>query len=174
MLLKYTSQIVNLANNNAQSTRPKHVGQMSELIQEYRRTTTTPTVEGWKTFYKSAGYAKADVIAARKTYAMLVKMRENLAQVTEEDVLEWMRDLLGPKTFQGLGVQPEILRQIAKRSWRLSSPDEEAKGIDGIVDGEPVSIKPVSYKQTVVRGTERIPYRIIYYTKRNGKLTIVE
>ena len=31
---KYTTQLINLANQNAQGTRPKVVGQMSELITE--------------------------------------------------------------------------------------------------------------------------------------------
>lgn len=31
---KYTTQIINLANQNSQGTRPKVVGQLSELIQE--------------------------------------------------------------------------------------------------------------------------------------------
>jgi len=29
---KYVTQIINLANQNSQATRPKNVGQMSELI----------------------------------------------------------------------------------------------------------------------------------------------
>ena len=32
---KYSTQILNLANKNAQGTRPKVVGQMTELIQEF-------------------------------------------------------------------------------------------------------------------------------------------
>ena len=32
---KYTSQIINLANQNAQGTRPRIVGQMTELFQEF-------------------------------------------------------------------------------------------------------------------------------------------
>jgi hypothetical protein len=32
---KYTTQIINLANQNAQGTRPKVVGQMSELINQF-------------------------------------------------------------------------------------------------------------------------------------------
>jgi hypothetical protein len=31
---KYTTQLMNLANQNAQGTRPRVVGQMSELIKE--------------------------------------------------------------------------------------------------------------------------------------------
>ncbi len=33
---KYTTQLMNLANSNAQGTRPKIVGQMSDLIQEFK------------------------------------------------------------------------------------------------------------------------------------------
>src|SRR3990170_3334071 len=32
---KYTTQVMNLANQNAQGTRPKVVGQLSELIKEF-------------------------------------------------------------------------------------------------------------------------------------------
>lgn len=41
---KYTTQILNLANQNAQATRPKVVGQMSELIKEF----TGRTLEEWE------------------------------------------------------------------------------------------------------------------------------
>jgi len=34
---KYTSQLINLSNQNAQGTRPKVVGQLSELFQEYQK-----------------------------------------------------------------------------------------------------------------------------------------
>ena len=45
---------------------------------------------------------------------------------------------------------------------------QESQGIDGYVDGEPVSIKPNTYKKTIQSGKESIPYRIIFYknTKR--------
>lgn len=33
---KYVTQIINLANQNAQATRPRVVGQLSDLIQEFR------------------------------------------------------------------------------------------------------------------------------------------
>ncbi len=32
---KYTTQLMNVANQNSQATRPRHVGQLSELIQEF-------------------------------------------------------------------------------------------------------------------------------------------
>ena len=35
---KYTTQLMNLANQNAQGTRPKVVGTLSEIFQEYMDT----------------------------------------------------------------------------------------------------------------------------------------
>ena len=32
---KYTTQLINLANQNAQGTRPKMAGQLSDLIQQF-------------------------------------------------------------------------------------------------------------------------------------------
>src|SRR5438128_12377932 len=46
---KYTTQILNLCNQNAQGTRPSVVGQMSELVQEcpYK------TYKEWRQWYLS-------------------------------------------------------------------------------------------------------------------------
>jgi hypothetical protein len=44
---KYTTQIINLANQNAQGTRPKVVGQMSELIEQCPK----GTYEEWVKWY---------------------------------------------------------------------------------------------------------------------------
>ncbi|MDM7274038.1 MjaI family restriction endonuclease [Sulfurihydrogenibium azorense] len=44
---KYATQIINLASQNAQATRPKVVGKMSELIKEF----TGKTLEDWEIFY---------------------------------------------------------------------------------------------------------------------------
>ncbi|MEZ4550348.1 MAG: MjaI family restriction endonuclease [Desulfobacterales bacterium] len=41
---KYTTQLINLANQNSQATRAYNVGQMSELIQEFP---AGPMMNGW-------------------------------------------------------------------------------------------------------------------------------
>ncbi|OQX71245.1 hypothetical protein B6D52_02245 [Candidatus Parcubacteria bacterium 4484_255] len=41
---KYTTQLINLTNQNAQGTRPRVVGQLSELINECPE----KTYQGWK------------------------------------------------------------------------------------------------------------------------------
>jgi len=46
---KYATQLINLANQNAQGTRPRVVGQLSELINECPE----KTYQGWKKWYLS-------------------------------------------------------------------------------------------------------------------------
>lgn len=49
---KYTSQLINWANQNAQGTRPKVVGQMSEIFPEFLNSVAEhPTIDDWKNFY---------------------------------------------------------------------------------------------------------------------------
>ncbi|WP_456374874.1 MjaI family restriction endonuclease [Methanocaldococcus sp.] len=44
---KYVSQLINLANIYSQATRPKNVGQMSELMKEFKAN-GGKTFEDWK------------------------------------------------------------------------------------------------------------------------------
>lgn len=64
-------------------------------------------------------------------------------------VREWVEDLVIVKTFNGLYVQKAILRKIAEMNgmnYRMATPEEESKGIDGYVGVIPYSIKPDTYK----------------------------
>jgi len=168
-LLPYIGSVINLANSFSQATRAKHVGQVSDLIQEYREIAENPSVEGWESFYASRiGLEKID-IAADKIWEYVKRIRENLNSLNHDDIKNWTKDLIIDKTFSGLQLQLDILEMVSETGeFRLSTPDEESKGIDGYVDGEPVSIKPNTYKKTIQSGKESIPYRIIFYknTKR--------
>ncbi|GBE26144.1 MjaI restriction endonuclease [bacterium BMS3Bbin03] len=60
---KYSTQIINLANQNAQGTRPAVVGQMSDLIQEF----TGKSIEEWEKWYLET-HPNAIENAAEKNY----------------------------------------------------------------------------------------------------------
>ena len=63
---KYTTQIINLANQNAQGTRPNIVGQMSDLIQEF----PGKSFQEWKEWY-------------------LTKMRDAISNATDRIFDKW-------------------------------------------------------------------------------------
>lgn len=159
---KYVAPLINLANQYAQGTRPKVVGQMSELIQEF----TGRTIEEWQEWYLEQ---KPEAIknATEKILQVLNNLKETIRHIDRSVVEKWVRDLVIVKTFIGLRFQEAILKkgaEIKETSFRLSEPDEEKKGIDGYIGNIPVSIKPQTYKAKPSL-PERIPIRILFYQK---------
>ncbi len=166
---KYTTQIINLANQNAQGTRPKVVGQLSDLIQEcpYKE------YEKWKEWYLEKQPEAIDN-ATRKVFEMVKKLKEAINEIDEEMVREWVKDLVIDKTFIGLKFQEAILKRVAKikkATYRLSNPQEESKGIDGFIGEIPVSIKPLTYNtKNMLR--ENIEVKFIFYDKKKDGINV--
>lgn len=166
---KYTTQIMNLANQNAQGTRPKVVGQLSDLIQEcpYKE------YKKWKEWYLSKKPTAIDD-ATTKIFAMINELKKAINQIDEKMVRNWLEDLVVDKTFIGLRFQEAILKRIAKlkkTTYRLSTPEEESKGIDGFIGTLPVSIKPTTYK-TKNMLSEKIDVRIVFYEKKKDGIVV--
>lgn len=159
---KYTTQIINLANQNSGGTRPKVVGQMSELINEFPGTSYLDWVE-WYQKRKPDGIEDA----TPKILDMLEKLRSAMALIDEDMVRKWTKDLVHTKTYAGLKFQESILKRVAAKkgkSYRTATPAEEAKGIDGFIGEIPVSIKPMTYKSKKML-QENIDSKIIFYDK---------
>ncbi len=166
---KYANQIINLANQNSQATRPKVVGQMSELIKEF----TGKTLEEWEEWYLKR-YPDSIDRATRKILEMIDNFRDVINQIDEDMIRQWVRDLVIVKTFIGLKFQEAVLKKIAekfKTGYKLSTPEEESKGIDGYIGEIPISLKPVTYQSKKML-TEKIQADVIYYEKQKNALKI--
>ncbi len=166
---KYTSQIINLANQNAQATRPKTVGQMSELIQEF----PGREYEEWVQWY-TAQKPEAIDQASEKIYDMIVKLRRAMEDIDKALVKKWVENLILTQSYAGQRFQKSILKQIAdtkKTDFRLANPEEESKGIDGYIGDIPVSVKPVTYKSKPML-PEQIEVKIIYYEKKKSGIKV--
>lgn len=163
---KYVSQIINLANQNAQGTRPKVVGQLTDLIQEF----AGRTLDEWEQWYLER-YPDAIKAAKEKILAMLKNLKDAMDKIDENIVNEWVRDLVIVQTFIGLQFQEAILKEgadIKGVGYRLSEKTEESQGIDGYIGDIPISIKPETYKSKKSL-SEELPAKIIYYKKvKNG------
>lgn len=170
-ILKYIGSVINLANSFSQATRPKHVGQMSTLIQRFREECDSHEIDDWEKFYD--GEDKIDT-ATDKIWEYLLTIKENLNELTKNDVRAWTKDLIINKTHAGLQIQLDVIKKCANgQPYRLANAKEEAKGIDGFIGDEPVSIKPNTYRKTINAGQETIPYRTIYYTNGSKGVKIV-
>lgn len=170
---KYTSQLINLANQNAQGTRPKVVGQLSELFQEYQKNTDEISIDTWKKWYLSK-YPKAIEDATNRIYEQIQNLKNAITLIDRDMIQKWVEDLIITKTYNGLYIQKAILSKIAKikqKDFRLAKMEEEAIGIDGYIDNVPYSIKPDTYK-TMSRLSESIEVKIIYYIKTKSGIEI--
>lgn len=166
---KYATQIINLASQNAQATRPKTVGQMSELIKEF----TGKTLEEWEDFYLQK-HPDAIENATEKIIEMLKNFKDVINKIDEDMVRAWVRDLLIVKTFIGLKFQEAIIKKIAQKfnkEYKLATPQEESKGIDGYIGNIPISLKPISYKSKP-QLSENIKAYIIFYEKQKDGIKI--
>jgi hypothetical protein len=166
---KYTTQLINLANQNAQGTRPTVVGQQSDLIQEF----PGQTQQEWAIWYEER-YPEAIETATERIYQGVLNLREAISQVDKSMVELWVRDLILAKTFVGLKFQEAILKRLSEAKelpYRLGTPEEESQGIDGFIGERPVSIKPGSY-QSMQRLPEQIQVSFVYYTKTKDGITI--
>lgn len=162
-----------MANQNAQGTRPKVVGQLSELFQEYQKNTDEVSIDTWKKWYLSK-YPKAIEDATNRIYEQIQNLKNAITLIDRDMIQKWVEDLIITKTYNGLYIQKAILSKIAKikqKDFRLAKMEEEAIGIDGYIDNVPYSIKPDTYK-TMSRLSESIEVKIIYYIKTKSGIEI--
>jgi hypothetical protein len=166
---KYTTQIMNLANQNAQGTRPKVVGQMSELIEQCPK----GTYEEWVKWYSEKMPQAVDA-ATEKVYGMVQNLSEAIKVIDKELVRKWAEDLVITKTFTGFCFQQSILKTIAEKKhvqYRRATPEEESKNIDGFIGNVPVQIKPTTYK-TKNMLHENIGVQLIFYEKKKDGIVV--
>ena len=159
---KYATQILNLANQNAQGTRPSVVGQMSDLIQEFKGN----KIKDWEEWYLEK-HPESISTAANKIFEMVNNFKDVMTKIDKEMVERWVKDLVIIKTFIGLKFQEAILKTVANyfnTTHRLAEPIEESAGIDGFIGNKPVSIKPTTYeiKKSLA---EIIEAPILFYEK---------
>ena len=166
---RYVTQLLNLANQNAQATRPKVVGQMSELIKEFNGR----TIEEWEKWYLER-YPDAIDKATEKIFRMIENFKGAIEKIDRNMVRQWVWDLVIVKTFLGLRFQEAILRKISEKfglDYRLASPEEEKEGIDGYIGNIPVSLKPESYDLKKLL-PEKLNAYVIYYEKQKDGLKV--
>lgn len=157
---KYTTQLMNLANQNSQATRPRNVGQVSELIKDFEGN----SLDDWRKWYLKK-HPNAIDEATEKIAEMIKKLSKAIQQIDKGMIRDWVEELVIVNTYTGLHFQEAILKKIAKSkeiSFTPATPDDESQGIDGYIGDRPVSIKPKIYKSK--KGlSEEIDVDIIYY-----------
>ena len=172
---KYTSQLINWANQNAQGTRPKVVGKLSDLFPEFESETEEVTITKWREWYLSK-YPNAVYDATEKIWKQVENLKEAIVLIDKDMVKRWVEDLVITKTYNGLYFQQAILERLStilELPYRLATAEEESKGIDGYVGDTAYSVKPDTYKSTNARSiSDDVKVKMIYYTKTKTGITV--
>lgn len=166
---KYATQIMNLANQNSQATRKNIVGQMSDLIQEFKGA----DMPEWEVWYL-AKHPEAINNATEKVFSMITLFKAAILNIDKENIHKWIEELVIVKTYSGLKFQEAILKKLSlnlNKSYRLATPSEESKGIDGFIGDKAISVKPITYK-TKLGLNECIDVPIIFYDKKKSEIVI--
>lgn len=172
---KYTSKLINWANQNAQGTRPKVVGKLSDLFPEFEKEVEDVSITSWKEWYLSK-YPDAIDEATKKIWKQAENLKDAIVLIDEEMVRSWVEDLVITKTYNGLYFQQAILEKLSvilKLPYQLATAEEESKGIDGYVGDTAYSVKPDTYKSTNARSiSDEVNVKMIYYTKKKTGITV--
>ncbi len=146
---KYTTYLLRPATNLSQSNRPKVVGQMNEIIQDFWQEHPEGTFEDWvKYYYEEHDGEDRLKEATEKAYPMVEKMRDAFDQIDEEMTHDFLRDLVLFKTYEGFDIQEMLLRKLGEmynKEVTRGTAKDESKGIDGYIGDQPVQIKSKTY-----------------------------
>ena len=172
---KYTTQILNDAINNAQAQRPHTVGSMNDLVEEFREKNPDGDFEDWKEFYMEYHNGEKRLQeSTEKTYDMLKNMKEAMEKIDRDMVRDYVEDLVLYKTYQGFDMQELVLQKLSEKfdmDYEMGDAEDESRGIDGYLGGNPISIKPSTYKQKE-KLSEEIDAPIIYYEEYSSSNAI--
>ena len=172
---KYTSQLINLANQNAQGTRPKVVGKLSDLFPIFEDETNEVTITKWQEWYL-LNYPNAINDATNRIWKQVENLKDAIAFIDKDMVKNWIEDLVITKTYNGLYFQHAILERLSavlELPYHPATAEEESKGIDGYVGDTAYSVKPDTYKFTNARSiSDDVDIKMIYYTKKKTGIVV--
>lgn len=172
----YTTYIINRASETAQATRPKVVGQMTEIFKDYlefcESNSIEESIDSWENYYlKRNPYAIQN--ASEKAWSMILNFKSAFELIDFNLVEEWITDLLIKKTFYGLHTESLIKLYFKDLGFevRRSNPSEESQNIDLFIDNRPYQIKPLSYKnEKMIR--DRIHVPILFFKVEDGGILL--
>lgn len=171
----YERFLLNYANRYSHGTRPKVVGQISELSEKFREENPEGTLEDWIDYYLEHQGEEGIEEATQKIISKVDEFVEVAKRIDEETARRWVEELVFIKSYEGLVVAEEaILKKLSEKfntDYRNSTPEEESKGIDGYIGDQPISIKRETYDRKDEL-EEEIQVPIIYYEIRDDELEL--
>lgn len=137
----YFSPFVNLLNSITNSTRPKKVGQLSTLFQDFlynfenKNGSKIPSLNEWIEYYNSIPNVLKDTNskteltgnqaieeATKNIYSLFLKFQEYLFdKITIDNIRKWVEDLIYQKTYNGMMLEGPVASFCAKKILEIKN-----------------------------------------------------
>ena len=179
---KYQPEFLNIVNMHGHGNDADIVGMVSQVIKDYRNSTKSPSLDGWKKYHRNRQDIKGIEVGVEKNWTQFEKMKEAINTIDKETIRYWLENLVYNKTFAGLQAQDMVLQDIAKRlnekgkgyGYYNGDANDERAQIDGYItrlDGKVcgLQIKSDSYRShNTIEGIAPVKY--VYYKLYPGGL----
>lgn len=139
----YATQLMNIAGQNSQATRPKRIGSLKETWSKMRTAGIKGTLDNWTDYYNQTHGVDKLETAGNRIHEQLIKM--GIQWIDSGMCIEYVKETVYNKTHMGLGGEEMAIEVVAKhfsKPFRFSTPEEESQGIDGWIGDKPVQVKP--------------------------------
>ena len=141
---KYATQLMNIAQQNSQAFRPKHIGPVVDTFKYMREQKIPGTLSNWEKYYKKVFGEQKLIDAGKKIHAMLKKM--GIKWITEDMCIDYAKETVYNKTHMGYGGQEMAVEAVANyfnKKVRWPTPEEDSsQNIDAWIGKFPVQVKP--------------------------------
>lgn len=163
-LRKHMWDFCNISNRRSKATAPKNIGQLSEIFPESKARSQQEWIDYFTSNYPDA-LEKSKQLAWNKSRELLNAWNS----MTKDELDSFIEDLIFNKTTKGFDIQKRIAEVIAEKcgckseSIVYGDPKNESEGIDVIINGVEISIKPNTYKNSMAAIQENINTPVVYY-----------
>ena len=161
-----TSELIQLLNQKTHAVTKKNVGKPQALIESF----VGKSYEAWSDWYETQHPGAIDT-ASDLILNRLEALRAAVAAIDPEMVKHWVKEAVLKKTYARFRLPEVILKKVARirqEPIRLPTPDEEDRGIDGVIGETAYRVRPVSYYFKAPPGDTAEPATIYFEKTKSG------
>lgn len=141
---KYTFYAIDAAIQYSGATAKSKIGDISGFFDQFEEENPEGNFDDWKQFYlnENAGNSRIDE-ATEQAYHMFLKLREAIEQIDNDDIQEFIQDLVLNKTYSQRNCKEAVIEKLVTDpevdcSYPPKDSDPEA---DVIYKGNPVVLE---------------------------------
>lgn len=141
---KYSTQLLNIAAQNAKAFDKNHLGAVVNAFQKMRESGKPGTLSNWESYYNENFGEERILTAGKKIHDKLIQMQ--IHWISLDMCIDYAKEVTYNKTHMGSAGQEmavEVAAKYFEKEFRWPTIHEDtALGIDAWIGDIPVQVKP--------------------------------